>query len=47
MNLSTPYSQNPRSMMSYEYKSVFFVCQKPNLSNSSKIGKSVVNDEVS
>ncbi|XP_015920974.1 carnosine N-methyltransferase isoform X1 [Parasteatoda tepidariorum] len=29
LNLVTPYSQNPRSMMSYEYKSVFFVCQKP------------------
>ncbi|CAL1277179.1 unnamed protein product [Larinioides sclopetarius] len=29
LNIPTPYAQNPRSMMSYEYKSVFFVCQKP------------------
>ncbi|GIZ00931.1 carnosine N-methyltransferase [Caerostris extrusa] len=29
LNIRTPYAQNPRSMMSYEYKSVFFVCQKP------------------
>ncbi|PRD20090.1 UNVERIFIED_CONTAM: Carnmt1 [Trichonephila clavipes] len=29
LNVPTPYAQNPRSMMSYEYKSVFFVCQKP------------------
>ncbi|XP_067123936.1 carnosine N-methyltransferase [Centruroides vittatus] len=27
--LRTPYTQNPRSMMFYEYRSVFFVCQKP------------------
>ncbi|XP_077562060.1 carnosine N-methyltransferase [Haemaphysalis longicornis] len=27
--LPTPYTQNPRSMMRYEYRSVFFVCQKP------------------
>lgn len=25
----TPYTQNPRSMMRYEYQSVFFVCRKP------------------
>lgn len=36
LNLSTPYSQNPRSMMCYEYKSVFFVCQKPQSNCSSK-----------
>ncbi|XP_055939566.1 carnosine N-methyltransferase-like [Argiope bruennichi] len=29
LNIPTPYAQNPRSMMSYEYRSVFFVCQKP------------------
>ncbi|XP_035220920.1 carnosine N-methyltransferase-like isoform X2 [Stegodyphus dumicola] len=29
LNVVTPYSQNPRSMMCYEYKSVFFVCRKP------------------
>ncbi|XP_037279774.2 carnosine N-methyltransferase [Rhipicephalus microplus] len=27
--IPTPYTQNPRSMMRYEYRSVFFVCQKP------------------
>ncbi|CAN7983936.1 unnamed protein product [Ixodes hexagonus] len=32
--LPTPYTQNPRSMMRYEYRSVFFVCQKPVDSNS-------------
>lgn len=32
LNIPTPYSQNSRSMMLYEYKSVFFVCQKPVIS---------------
>lgn len=27
--IRTPYTQNPLSMMYYEYRSVFFVCQKP------------------
>ncbi|XP_064470604.1 carnosine N-methyltransferase-like isoform X2 [Ornithodoros turicata] len=27
--VATPYTQNPRSMMRYEYKSVYFVCRKP------------------
>ncbi|CAN7980777.1 unnamed protein product, partial [Ixodes pacificus] len=31
--LPTPYTQNPTSMMRYEYRSVFFVCQKPVDSN--------------
>ncbi|XP_054711788.1 carnosine N-methyltransferase-like [Uloborus diversus] len=34
VNIPTPYSQNPHSMMSYEYRSVYFVCQKPYLENS-------------
>ncbi|KAL5020564.1 hypothetical protein ScPMuIL_003456 [Solemya velum] len=29
MNLSTTYTQNPRSMMQYRYESVFFVARKP------------------
>lgn len=28
-NLSTHYTQNPQSMLTYRYKSMFFVCQKP------------------
>lgn len=29
IGVRSSYTQNPRSMLSYEYKSVFFVCQKP------------------
>lgn len=27
--VKTKYCQNPRSMLQYEYDSVFFVCRKP------------------
>lgn len=32
--IRTPYTQNPRSMMAYEYRSVFFVCTKPLMESS-------------
>ncbi|KAG0712852.1 Carnosine N-methyltransferase [Chionoecetes opilio] len=30
MGLHTAYTQNPQSMLKYEYRSVFFVARKPN-----------------
>lgn len=33
-NVPTSYSQNPRSMLRYEYDSVYFVCQKPEKTNN-------------
>lgn len=32
MNVPTKYAQNPKSMLQYEYKSVYFVCRKPKFS---------------
>lgn len=30
-HVKTTYAQNPKSMLRYEYESVFFVCRKPAL----------------
>lgn len=30
-NIKSKYAQNPKSMLQYEYESVYFVCRKPRI----------------
>ncbi len=33
-HIKSKYAQNPKSMLQYEYESVYFVCRKPDTSNN-------------